>query len=149
MSEHASVGRGAISWRGPLLAAAIFACICAVLLLMAGQDQANTSDQGSSLRQDPGGTSLLFDSYRRAGYQVDRGDDEESLAGQDASRTTAFFIGGHPDEDVETGNGKKQAGTKFRGRLEDFLARGGRVVLIEPARDLTLKSTSQDWAVET
>jgi hypothetical protein len=43
-------------------------------------------------------------------------------------------------------DGKPQEGAKFRGRLEDFLARGGRVVLVEPRSEL--KSQSQGWEVE-
>src|SRR5919108_5300523 len=84
-----------LNWRGPLLAGGIFAAVFGVLLLMAHQNESNTSDMGSSLRQDPYGTSLLFDSYARAGYQVNRSQDEDSLADQDAANTTAFFIGGY------------------------------------------------------
>lgn len=141
MSEN---GRGksiAVDWRGPLLAAAIFAAVFALLLLMAHQNESKTSDMGSSLREDPYGASLLFDSYRRAGYQVTRGQDEDSLADQDASRTTAFFIGGYSSPDWKT----KQTGTRFRARLEDFLAHGGRAVLVEPRSEL--KSESQGWEV--
>src|SRR6516225_9742033 len=94
-----------LSWRGPLLAAAIFAAVFALLLLMAHQNQSNTSDMGSSLRRDPYGTSLLFDSYSRAGYQVERTPDEDSLFDQTASRTTAFFIGGYPYGDWEFDDG--------------------------------------------
>jgi len=68
----------------------------AILLLMAHQNQSTTSDMGSSLREDPYGTSLLFDSYARAGYKVKRSQDEDSLSDQNADRTTAFFIGGSP-----------------------------------------------------
>src|SRR5579862_2680838 len=125
-----------INWRGPLLAAAIFAAVFAILLVMAHQSESKTSDTGSSLREDPYGASLLFDSYARAGYQVKRGQDEDSLSDQDASRTTAFFIGGYAPNDWTMNNGKLQIGTKFRGRLENFLARGGRVVLVEPAWEL-------------
>ena len=135
----------AINWRGPLLAAAIFATVFAILLLMAHQNESKTSDMGSSLRQDPYGASLLFDSYRRAGYRVTRGQDEESLSDQDASRTTAFFIGAYSPNDWSTNNGKLQTGGKFRARLEDFLARGGRVVLVAPRGKL--KSESQGWEV--
>jgi hypothetical protein len=135
-----------LNWRGPLLAAAIFAVVFAILLLMAYQNQSNTSDMGSSLRQDPYGTSLLFDSYGRAGYQVLRSQDEDSLSDQNASKTTSFFIGGSPSDFWETENGKVQAGGKLRARLEDFLARGGRVVLVQQAREL--KSQSQGWGVE-
>src|SRR5580692_2663015 len=95
MSENSPGESTPLNWRGPLLAAAIFAAVFSVLLLMAHQNQANTSDMGSSLRQDPYGTRLLFDSYARAGYQVERGEDQDSLADQNASRTTAFFIGGY------------------------------------------------------
>src|SRR6516225_11847081 len=84
----------ALNWRGPLLAAGIFAAVFVILLLMAHQNQSNTSDMGSSLREDPFGTSLLFDSYGRAGYQVKRSQDEDSLSDENALRTTAFFIGG-------------------------------------------------------
>jgi hypothetical protein len=134
------------NWRGPLLAAGIFAAVFTVLLLMAHQNQSNTSDMGSSLREDPYGTSLLFDSYRRAGYQVKRGQDEDLLSDQNASRTTAFFIGGYPFEDWDMEKGKLRNRGKFRGLLEDFLARGGRVVLVQPT--LELKSASQGWEVE-
>lgn len=135
-----------INWRGPLLAAGIFATVFAILLLMAHQNQSNTSDMGSSLREDPYGTSLLFDSYARAGYQVMRSQDEDSLSNESASRTTAFFIGGYSFDDWESAKGKLRTGGKLRGRLEDFLARGGRVVLIQYAWEL--KSHSQGWEVE-
>ncbi len=135
-----------LNWRGPLLAAGIFATVFAILLLMAHQNQSNTSDMGSSLREDPYGTSLLFDSYGRAGYQVKRSQDEDSLSDQNASRTTAFFIGGYPSDDWKPENRKLRTEGKFRGRLEDFLARGGRIVLVEHAWEL--KSQSQGWEVE-
>src|SRR5215472_17432600 len=88
-----------LSWRGPLLAAGIFAAVFMILLLMAHQNQSNTSDMGSSLHEDPYGSSLLFDSYGRAGYQVKRSQDEDSLSDENAPRTTAFLIGGAPSED--------------------------------------------------
>ena len=135
-----------LNWRGPLLAAGVFATVFAILLLMAHQNQSNTSDMGSSLREDPYGTSLLFDSYGRAGYQVKRSQDEDSLSDQNASRTTAFFIGGYPSDDWKRENRKLRTEGKFRGRLEDFLARGGRIVLIEHAWEL--KSQSQGWEIE-
>jgi|SRR5690242_5280594 uncharacterized protein DUF4350 len=145
MSENYA-GKGLmLNWRGPLMVAAIFAAVFAVLLLMAHQNQSNTSDMGSSLRQDPYGTSLLFDSYQRAGYQVERGQDEDSLSDQNASSTAAFFVGGSPGDGWEMLNGKVQGAGKFRGRLENFLARGGRVVLIAPPWEL--KSESQSWEV--
>ncbi len=134
-----------LNWRGPLLAAGIFAAAFAALLLMAHQNESKTSEMGSSLREDPYGTSLLFDSYRRAGYQVKRGQNVDSLSDQDASRTTAFFIGGYSPNDWTTKDGKLHTGAKFRGRLENFLARGGRVVLVEPRWEL--KSESQGWEV--
>jgi hypothetical protein len=146
MSESNSSESTALNWRGPLLAAAIFAAVFSVLLLMAQQNQANTSDMGSSLRQDPYGTSLLFDAYERAGYHVDRSQDQGALADQNASRTTAFFIGGYPSGDWEMENGKPRTGPKFLGRLENFIARGGRVVLVQPA--WRLRSESQGWEVE-
>jgi hypothetical protein len=146
MSENNSGESTALNWRGPLLAAAIFAAVFSVLLLMAHQNQANTSDMGSSLRQDPYGTSLLFDSYERAGYHVERSEDQDFLSDQNASRTTAFFIGGYSAGDWEMENGKLRTGGKFLGRIENFLARGGRVVLIQPAWEL--KSQSQGWEVE-
>ena len=121
----------ALNWRGPLLAAGISAAVFAILLLMAHQNQSNTSDMGSSLREDPYGTSLLFDSYGRAGYQVKRSQDEDSLFDQDASKTTAFFIGGYLPGDWRSNEEKLQAAGEFRERLEDFLSRGGRVVVIE------------------
>src|SRR5215469_10806531 len=132
-----------LNWRGPLLAAAIFAAVFAVLLIMAHQNESNASDTGSSYREGPYGTSLLFDSYGRAGYQVKRGQDEDSLSDQDASKTTAFFIGGYSPYDW-TRNSGKLSGVRFSKRLEDFLARGGRVVLIDPWE---LKSQSQGWEV--
>lgn len=134
MSDNRSGESMTLNWRGLLLTAAIFAAVFSILMLMAHQNQSNTSDMGSSLRQDPYGTSLLFDSYQRAGYQVERSQDEDSLSDQNASRMTAFFIGGN------------YASEKFRGRLENFLASGGRAVLIRPAREL--KSESQGWDVE-
>ncbi len=146
MSDGRSHGSMVLNWRGPLLAAGIFAAVFATLLLMAHQNQSTTSDMGSSLREDPYGTSLLFDSYGRAGYQVKRSQDEDSLSDQNAGRTTAFFIGGYPYNDWENGKGKLQSAGKFSGRLEDFLARGGRIVLIQPA--WKLKSETQGWEVE-
>src|SRR3954463_15595701 len=96
MSDNKS-GKGIVlNWRGPLLAAGIFAAVFAILLVMAHQNESKTSDRGSSLREAPYGASLLFDSYGRAGYQVKRGQDEDSLSDQDASRTTAFFMAGCP-----------------------------------------------------
>src|SRR5439155_25328651 len=133
MFDSTSAEGMVVNWRGPLLTAAIFAAAFAILLLMAHQNQSNTSEMGSSLRDDPYGTSLLFDSYARAGYQVKRSQDEDSLSDQNADRTTAFVIGGSPYNDWESAKGKLLNGGKFGGRLEDFLARGGRVVLIEPA----------------
>jgi hypothetical protein len=134
-----------LNWRGPLLAAGIFAAVFAILLLMARQNQSNTSNMGSSLREDPYGTSLLFDSYRRAGYQVKRSQHGDSLSDENALSTTAFFIGGHSfDWRMERGN--LPSGEKFGRRVEDFLARGGRVVLVAPA--WKLKSETQGWEVE-
>jgi hypothetical protein len=141
-----STGSTALNWRGPLLAAAIFAAVFSLLLLIAHQNQANTSDMGSSLRQDPYGTSLLFDSYERAGYHVDRSQNQDSLSDQNASRTTAFFIGGYPTDDSEVKDGKRGTRPKILGRLENFLTRGGRVVLVQPS--WRLKSESQGWEVE-
>ena len=106
MSDNRSDQRAVLNWRGPLLAAAVFASVFGILLLMAHLNQSKTSDEGSSFRQDPYGTSLLFDSYERAGYKVKRSQDENSLADQDATRTTAFFIGGYDYGDVETRDGK-------------------------------------------
>lgn len=135
-----------LNWRGALLAAAIFAAVFSILLLMARQNQSNASDLGSSLRQDPYGTSLLFDSYGRAGYQVKRSQDEDTLADENAARTTAFFIGGLSFDAWSMEEKSPATREKFRKRLEDFLARGGRVVLVEPV--WKLKSESQGWAVE-
>jgi hypothetical protein len=134
-----------LNWRGPLLAAGILAAVFAILLLMARQNQSNTSDMGSSLREDPYGTSLLFDSYGRAGYQVKRSQDEDSLSDENALSTTAFFIAGNSfDWRMERGN--LPSGERFGKRVEDFLARGGRVVLVAPA--WKLKSESQGWEVQ-
>src|SRR5690242_6284155 len=94
MSDNAPP-QNVLNWRGPLLAVAVFAVAFAILLIMAHQNESRTSDMGSSLRDDPWGTSLLFDSYRRAGYQVKRSQDEASLSDEDATKTTVFFIGGH------------------------------------------------------
>ena len=135
----------ALNWRGPLLTAVVFAATFALLLLIAHQNQSNTSDIGSSLREDPYGTSLLFDSYQKAGYQVKRSQDEDSLADQDAKKTTAFFIGGYPSSDWKMQIGRVRVGEKFRSRVEGFLARGGRVVLAAPS--WRLKSESQGWEV--
>jgi hypothetical protein len=135
-----------LNWRGPLLAVGIFAVAFATLLLMARQNESNTSDMGSSLREDPYGTSLLFDSYARAGHQVNRSQDEDSLSDQDALSTTVFFIGGQSSDDWKFEKGQFRVGEKFRVRLEQFLARGGRVVLVAPA--WKLKSESQGWEVE-
>jgi hypothetical protein len=132
-----------LNWRGPLLAAGIFAAVFAILLLMARQNQSNTSDMGSSLREDPYGTSLLFDSYGRAGYQVKRSQDEDFLSDENALSTTAFFIGGHS---FDWKRGILPSREKFGRRVEDFLARGGRVVLVAPA--WKLKSETQGWEVE-
>lgn len=135
-----------LNWRGPLLAAGIFAGVFAMLLLMAHQNQSNTSDMGSSLREDPYGTSLLFDSYARAGYQVKRSQDEDSLSDENASSTTAFFVGGRPF-DWRMDGGNLPSDEKLGRRVEKFLARGGRVVLVGPPWQL--KSESQGWEVET
>jgi hypothetical protein len=142
MSDNRAAEGMVLNWRGPLLAAGIFAALFAVLLLMAHQNESNTSDMGSSLRQDPYGTSLLFDSYARAGYRVKRSQDEMSLADEDATRVTAFFIGGYNVGDVETVDEKLIIGGKFHGLLEDFLKRGGRVVLIQHDPGVRSESTS-------
>jgi len=113
MSDERSSKRAVLNWRGPLLAGAIFAGVFGVLLLMAHLNQSKTSDEGSSLRQDPYGASLLFDSYERAGYQVNRSQDQKLLVDQDATRTTAFFIGGYNYGDFETREGKMVRGGKF------------------------------------
>lgn len=131
MSDVRSGETAVLNWRGPLTATAIFASVFGILLLMAHLNQSKTSDEGSSFRQDPHGTSLLFDAYQHAGYQLKRSQDQKSLADEDATRTTAFFVsGGYEYEDVESRDGKIVKGEKFHGRLEDFLARGGRVVLL-------------------
>jgi hypothetical protein len=147
MFDHGSEKGMVLSWRGPLLATGIFATVFAVLLLMAHQNQSNTSDRGSSLREDPYGTSLLFDSYGRAGYEVKRSQDEDSLSDQNALATTAFFVGGYSSDAWKMEIGNHSMGEKFRRQLEDFLARGGRVVVVAPA--LKLKSESQAWELET
>ena len=116
MSDRGEGKRIVLNWQGPLLAGGIFAAVFASLLLMAHQNEARTSDMGSSLREDPYGASLLFDSYGRAGYLVRRGQDQDSLSDQDASKTTAFFIGGYSSDDWTTNGGSRQLGAKFRGR---------------------------------
>jgi len=145
MSENRAQER-TLNWRGPLLAAGIFTGVFAILLLMAHQNQSNTSDMGSSLREDPYGTSLLFDSYARAGYQVKRGQNEDSLFDQNPERTTAFFIGGYSFDEWTSEKEKLRSAGKFLVRLEDFLSRGGRVVLVQHASELM--SQSQGWNVE-
>jgi|HubBroStandDraft_6_1064221.scaffolds.fasta_scaffold04409_2 hypothetical protein len=146
--NHAGEGV-ALNWRGPLLAAGIFAALFAVLLLMAHQNESNISDMGSSLRQDPYGTSLLFDSYARAGYQVKRSEDQASLADEDATRVTAFFIGGYNFGDVERVDEKVIIGGKFHGLLEDFLNRGGRVVLIHHDLGFSFSSSATTESSES
>ena len=133
--------RTGVNWRGPLLACGIFAAVSGMLLLMAHQNEWNSSEAGSSFRRDPYGSSLLFDSYERAGYQVERSEDENSLALQDAPRTTAFFVGGYLFGYYYMGE------DKFRNLLQNFLERGGRVVLVQPSRKIMLKSPSQGWEV--
>lgn len=144
MSENSS-GTG-LNWRGPLLATGIFAVLFAILLLIAHENRSDESDMGSSFREDPYGTSLLFDSYERAGYEVKHSQDEDSLTEQNALQTTAFFIGGFSANDWKMEKGKFRVGEKFRERIEGFLAQGGRVVLVAPA--WKLRSESQGWEVE-
>ena len=64
----------------------------AILLVMAHQNESNTSDMGSSFREDPYGTSLLFDSFAAcrlsSGPQPGRG----LSCGSERSKTTAFFM---------------------------------------------------------
>ncbi len=146
MSEKRSAHNMVLNWRGPLLAALVFAAGFAILLIMAHQNQSTASDMGSSLRDDPYGTSLLFDSYKRAGYQLKRSQDEDSLSDQDAMNTTAFFVGGYSSFGWDLAKGKAGTESKFRHRLEDFLAHGGRVVMIAPPGKL--KSESQHWELE-
>lgn len=145
MSDGGSAERTVLNWRGPLLAAGIFAVAFAALLLMAHRNQSNASDMGSSLREDPYGTSLLFDAYRRAGYQVTRGQDQDALADLNAANTTAFFIGGTGWGEFKFENGRIRTGGKVLARLEGFMARGGRVVLVDPQGKL--KSEAQGWEV--
>ncbi len=146
MFDNRSGENVVLNWRGPLLAAGIFAAVFGVLLLMARENESKTSDMASSLREDPYGTSLLFDSYHRAGYDVKRSDDQDTLSDENARRVTAFFIGGYSSDDWKFERGKLLMGEKFRGRLENFLARGGRVVLVAPA--WKMKSESQGWEIE-
>lgn len=145
MSKSGSSERTVLNWRGPLLAGGIFAVVFAILLLMAQRNQSNASDMGSSLREDPYGTSLLFDAYKRAGYRVTRSQDENSLADLDATNATAFFVGGAPLDDWKLENGKMRVGDKFVAKLDDFLSRGGRVVLVDPRWDF--KSDASGWEV--
>src|SRR5277367_1594962 len=115
MSDNRARGRAVLNWRGPLLAAAIFAGVFTILLIMTHQNESNTSDMGSSLRQDPYGTSLLFDAYQRAGYHVERSEDQGSLADQNAAQTTAFFIGNPDSDDVVIEDKQIEVGEKFLG----------------------------------
>lgn len=146
MSNDRSGEGVVLNWRGPLLAAAIFATAFAILLLMAHQNESNTSDMGSSLREDPYGTSLLFDSYARAGYQVKRSQDEDSLSDQNAANTTAFFIGLSFSGDWTRYRSDLLIEAKLGARLEHFLSRGGRVVVVAPAWKLSSKS--EGWEVQ-
>jgi hypothetical protein len=145
MSDGGLGERTVLNWRGPLLAGGIFAIVFAVLLLMAQRNQSNTSDMGSSLREDPYGTSLLFDAYKRAGYQVIRSQDQDSLVDLNAANVTAFFVGGAPANDWKLENGKIRVGGKLTAKLDDFLSRGGRVVLVDARWGL--KSEASDWEV--
>ena len=147
MSDGGRSQNTVLNWRGPLLAAGIFAAAFGVVLLMAYQNQSNTSDVGSSLREDPYGASLLFDSFNRAGYRVKRSQDEDSLADENAPQTTAFLIGGDSSEEWIPEETKLKIEAKLRTRLENFLARGGRVVLIGHA--WAMKSESQGWEVDS
>lgn len=147
MSDRGRSENTVLNWRGPLLAAGIFAAAFAIVLLMAYQNQSNTSDVGSSLREDPYGSSLLFDSFNRAGYQVKRSQDQDSLSDENAQRTTAFLIGGDSSEEWIPEDQKLKSETKLRARLEKFLARGGRVVLVGHA--WAMKSESQGWEVDS
>jgi len=140
MSEKRSGDRAFLNWRGALLTGAVFAGVFGILLLMAHLNQSRTSDEGSSFRQDPYGVSLLFNSYERAGYQVNRSQDQKLLTDQDATRTTAFFIGGDNYEDFETRDGKMVRGEKFHALLEDFLGRGGRIVLLQHSPGVSVAS---------
>src|SRR4029077_11181462 len=81
----------------------------------------------------------------RAGDQVKRSQDEDSLSDENAFRTKEFLIGGDSFY-WEREEGSLQSGEKFGRRVEDFLARGGRVVLVAPA--WKLKSETQGWEVE-
>lgn len=145
MSDIRSGETAVLNWRGPLLATAIFASVFGILLLMAHLNRSKTSDAGSSFRQDPYGTSMLFDAYQRAGYQLKRSQDQKSLADEDATRTTAFFVGGY-EYDVQRRDGKIVQGEKFHGRLEDFLARGGRAVLLGHEPGVTVASFTEPEA---
>ena len=145
MSESGASERTVLNWRGPLLAGGIFAVVFAILLLMAQRNQSNASDMGSSLREDPYGTSLLFEAYKRAGYRVTRSQDEDSLADLAAANATAIFVGGAPLNDRKVENGKMRLGGKFVAKVDDFLSRGGRVVLVDPRWDF--KSDAQGWEV--
>ena len=136
-----------LNWRGPLLAAAIFAAVFSRAAAHGAPESVEYQRYGIQLTSGPlrHQPAVRFLSSAPA-YQVERSQDEDSLSDQNASRTTAFFIGGYPVGDWETENGKLRTGGKFRGRLENFLARGGRVVLVRPAWEL--KSESQGWEVE-
>jgi len=147
MSNSGQSRTTVLNWRGPLLAAGIFAAAFGVVLLMAYQNQSNTSDVGSSLREDPYGTSLLFDSFRGAGYQVKRSQDEDSLSDENAPQTTAFLVGSDSSDEWIPEDQRVKSEAKLRGRIENFLARGGRVVLAGHAG--AMKSESQGWEVDS
>src|SRR5258708_37627592 len=96
------------------------------------------------LQEAPHDHSVVIDTYGRAGNQVKRSQNEDSLTDENALTATAFFIGGHSfDWRMERGN--LPSGEKFGRRVEDFLARGGRVVLVAAAGKL--KSESQGWEI--
>src|SRR5438094_419833 len=119
MSDSRSKGGMVLNWRGPLLAGAIFAAVFAILLLMAHQNQSTTSDMGSSLREDPYGTSLVFDAYARAGYQVKRSQDEH---------WTALY----------TGPAKADAKADMSGRVYMAMRRVGNGELIAASQEAFL-----------
>ncbi|HWG36836.1 MAG TPA: DUF4350 domain-containing protein [Terriglobales bacterium] len=83
---------------------------------------AHHSEEFSSLRTDPEGTSVLFAAYQRMGLKVIRGYNAEALAGRDPKGTVVFVIA--------PGSWTRESVAQF----EDFAKRGGRIVMARPSK---------------
>jgi len=87
MSDNSQTEAWCSNWRGPLLAGGFsrpYSRFCC-----SWHQNSRLRAIWISLREDPYGTSLLFDAYARAGYQVKRSQDEDSLSDQNAEKATA------------------------------------------------------------